>query len=204
MILYFKDVQNWVDLIGLGLTATITLITLIESQRLSMEVLRIMASFASCLLIIKVYDWLRIFENTAFYIKLVEHTLKDIKSFLILIVVALCAFGLPMSLLDLNESKDEDHHIDPAFDLWIIDAIYGQYLIALGEFAKFEITGQRANHDILILVFFNAATFFTQITMLNMLIAIMGNSYAKASENREKFAIKTKLDILSTQAPSLP
>lgn len=48
------------------------------------------------------------------------------------------------------------------------------------------------------------ATFFTQITMLNMLIAIMGDSFDYATENRNKFATKTKLDILSAQAPALP
>ena len=39
--------------------------------------------------------------------------------------------------------------------------------------------------------------------MLNMLIAIMGDSFAYATENREKFSIKTKLDVLISQAPAL-
>ena len=39
--------------------------------------------------------------------------------------------------------------------------------------------------------------------MLNMLIAIMGDSFDFATENREKFAVKTKMAILSAQAPSL-
>ena len=37
-----------------------------------------------------------------------------------------------------------------------------------------------------------------------MLIAIMGDSFDYATENREKFALKSKLDILSALAPSLP
>ena len=39
--------------------------------------------------------------------------------------------------------------------------------------------------------------------MLNMLIAIMGDSFAYATENREKFAIKTKLDILISLGPCM-
>ena len=36
-----------------------------------------------------------------------------------------------------------------------------------------------------------------------MLIAIMGDSFDYATENRDKFAAKTKLDILGALAPSL-
>lgn len=39
--------------------------------------------------------------------------------------------------------------------------------------------------------------------MLNMLIAIMGDSFAFVTENKEKFSIKTKLDILISQAPAM-
>ena len=39
--------------------------------------------------------------------------------------------------------------------------------------------------------------------MLNMLIAIMGDSFAQALESKDKLAIKTKIDILSSQAPAL-
>ena len=53
------------------------------------------------------------------------------------------------------------------------------------------------------MTFFIAATFFTQLTMLNMLIAIMGDSFAFVSENKEKYATKTKLEILISQAPAM-
>jgi len=39
--------------------------------------------------------------------------------------------------------------------------------------------------------------------MLNMLIAIMGDSFAQALESKDKLAIRTKIDILSSQAPAL-
>ena len=37
--------------------------------------------------------------------------------------------------------------------------------------------------------------------MLNMLIAIMGDSFDRSMENKERFGIKTKLEILSSLAP---
>ena len=48
-----------------------------------------------------------------------------------------------------------------------------------------------------------ASTFFTQITMFNMLIAIMGDRFTYALDNKEIFGTQTKLDLLSSQAPAL-
>ena len=52
----------------------------------------------------------------------------------------------------------------------------------------------------IIVIIFVGATFFTQITMLNMLIAIMGDTFDRAMENRIRFGISSKLDILKSQS----
>ena len=39
--------------------------------------------------------------------------------------------------------------------------------------------------------------------MFNMLIAIMGDKFTYASDNKEIFGTQTKLDLLSSQAPAL-
>lgn len=41
------------------------------------------------------------------------------------------------------------------------------------------------------------ATFVTNVTMFNMLIAIMGNTFDRVVEQRDQHARKTKLQILS-------
>ena len=68
-------------------------------------VFRIMAAFATCAIFIKLYDWLRLFENTAFYVLLVKLTMKDILPFMILLFVSLLIFGIPMSMLSLNRDE---------------------------------------------------------------------------------------------------
>ena len=52
----------------------------------------------------------------------------------------------------------------------------------------------------LVYLFFVAATFISQLTMLNMLIAIMGDSFSKVIENSEVNSIKMKLEILSAMS----
>ena len=53
------------------------------------------------------------------------------------------------------------------------------------------------------LIFFIFATIFTQLTMLNMLISIMSDTYAFVTDNSAKFANKSKLEILISLAPNL-
>ena len=84
-------------------------------------------------MVLKVFDWLRLFEPTAFFILLVEQTLKDIRFFIILILLALLMFGFPFVILNQNRF-DGDEIIEKSIDNWVIDMIINQYLLALGDF----------------------------------------------------------------------
>ena len=48
-----------------------------------------------------------------------------------------------------------------------------------------------------------AATIFTQLTMLNMIIAIMGDIFERISENKEVYATLSKLELLGEYAFAL-
>ena len=137
---YFKEAFNWIDMTGISLTIIILAVTLSEQDwMISFEHLRVMASIATCFLIFKLFDWLRLFEGTSFYILLVENTLSDIVWFLAVFLLSLVTFGLPMHMLDLNRS--ESPLISVRFDFWVLDAIYNQYLLSLGEFKSLDSVG---------------------------------------------------------------
>ena len=162
---------------------------------LPIENMRVMASIASCTLLIKVFDWLRLFKKTAFYILLVGETFKEMSAFLILLFVALLMFGVPMIMLNLNRSQDDGNEvIAEAFGHWGFDMLVNQYLLSLGEF-NFENFADQPN-SVMCFGFFIAATFITQILMLNMLIAIMGDTFERVIENRDVNATKTKLELM--------
>ena len=55
------------DCISLILTFIIVTQTMLETKVIEIKVLRILAAIASCLLLAKLYDWLRLFETTSFY-----------------------------------------------------------------------------------------------------------------------------------------
>ena len=71
--------------------------------------------------------------------------------------------------------------------------IVNQYLLGLGEFGldSYENFPNRS----VIWVYFLVATFLTQLTFLNMLIAIMGDTYARVTENKEQESLKERTAI---------
>ena len=75
---YFRSLWNLADIISLPLTAIVTLHYLFGLTKIDVKDLRTMAAFASSLLVAKIYDWLRLFENTAFYVQLLEATIFSI------------------------------------------------------------------------------------------------------------------------------
>ena len=57
--------------------------------------------------------------------------------------------------------------------------------------------------SLMTITIFLGATFFTQITMLNMLIAIMGDTFDRISEKKKLYETRTKLDILADYADNI-
>ena len=70
-----------------------------------------------------------------------------------------------------------------------------QYMLGLGEFSTDQY-GEEAS-DVIIWLVFIATTFITQITFLNMLIAIMGDTFARVSEVKDQSALSEKIKILA-------
>ena len=76
----------------------------------------------------------------------------------------------------------------------LIDVVYNQYMLSLGEF---DMDGFDDHPEMaLCYLFFLLATFITQITFLNMLIAIMGDTFGRVFENKAQFGLMTKLAIM--------
>jgi len=68
-------------------------------------------------------------------------------------------------------------------------------LLSLGEFDLDNIaSGPQGG---LVYFFFFLATFFTQVTALNMIIAIMGDTYGKVSESSQKHSRQMKISLMS-------
>ena len=58
-----------------------------------------MAAFSLFALWMKVFDWLRMFDATSFYIKLVIKTIIELNSFMYLFLAMLAMIGSSMTML---------------------------------------------------------------------------------------------------------
>jgi len=88
-------------------------------------------------------------------------------------------------------------YLDPKTRSW--NSLIQQYLFALGEFEVDNYSPDyepQPNEKLLWILFF-IVTFFSQITILNMLIAIMGDTFDNVFENKKQYAMKEKLNILN-------
>ena len=64
---------------------------------------RIVAAFSLLLIWAKFFDWLKLFDKTAFYVLLLNRTIKEVLDFLVLFVVTLAMLGSSMFMLQYNK-----------------------------------------------------------------------------------------------------
>jgi len=115
---HFSSMWNANDTIWLTLCPVI-IVTSIPSQTwINIDNLASMAAFATFSMFVKVLDWMRLFDNTSFYIHLIKQTGKDIAAFLGLLFISLIMFGVPMIMLN-NSRTDELALVDQKFSFWI-------------------------------------------------------------------------------------
>ena len=69
----------------------------------------------------------------------------------------------------------------------MIDALVNQYLLCFGDFSHIFFRN-KATENMLWLLFL-ASLFISQLTFMNMIIAIMGDSFARVTENRRQYAM---------------
>ena len=166
---------------------------------ISLWVSRVTAAIAVWFMWFKLIYWLRLFSSTSYYIRLIQDTIYDIRYFLLVYIVILGMFANAMHCLNLNRDfNDEDSTIiDNNFANVAYDAMLNQYLLSLGEFSLDNFGAGDQEDFYVIWLFFLLSTFLTSITILNMLIAIMGDTFGRVTEIRDQSALKEKILIIS-------
>ena len=157
---------------------------------LEIEKQRNLASIISLPLFIKLLDWMQLFSEYAFYISLIIETIYDIKQFMIIMIILYLMFGIAFFMIDQNHEPDEKY-LSGNYKFWVFDAFYHTYSQSLGEFSIDAYS--ESTYDRYLLTFFMLATFMIMIIFMNMLIAIMGDTFAFAMENRMQSSRLTQI-----------
>jgi len=140
---------------------------------------------------IKMFYWMRLFKSTAHFVTLIFETIYDIKVFLIMLFIILSGFTnffyiINKNAEDYNISHPDDpkidyvsHHTDNEF----VNSALQVYMLAMGEFYFESFYG---SPDMTILwVMWLLGSFILLIVFMNMLIAIMGETFGRVQEIQE-------------------
>ena len=147
-----------------------------------MQYLRLIGSFAGLFTWLQLVFWLRLFDSTAMYVSLIIRTIKDIFYFIIVMLLIMAGFSTAFYMFQINRmyrDTDEDgllYPTEPGENVAVKSTIY-QYYMMLGDFENINLDSDSLNMEICITIFFIMSTFLVQVTILNMLIAIMARTF---------------------------
>lgn len=133
----------------------------------------------------KMFYWMRLFESTAYYVTLIVATISDCMTFMLMILIILLAFGNFFMVINQNMEGREDGvvYVTEYLGIKPVDALISAYFMGLGEFAYDGYSYGPNKYSAWSM--FLMATFLTCVVFMNMLIAIMGETFGAVTEKAE-------------------
>lgn len=192
---YFSVTYNWVDILyltanGLLLVCTLPRVTFIEE-----DTQKVIAAFSLALTWYKLIDWLRLFEITSFFIKLINETLYRVLTFTLIMVIWLMVFGTAFFFLNIaRPDSDESLIVDAWPGQWTFNTFITMFELSL---AAFDYSIYQGDYQMIIFILFVLSVFSLHIVFLNMLIAIMSDIYEETTDKRPRSKRQTELDKMS-------
>ena len=151
------------------------------------------------------FFWLRLFDSSAQYVDLIVDTLYDITDFTKMLFLLLIMFSSGFTIIQFNRMESNANLVfpyieDTGFNLFM-QAILFQYKMLLGDFEEANLLERFSGYpdsikaavtfeNFLVTFYFIGTTLFTQITILNMLIAMMGSTWSKHSNKLSELGKK--------------
>lgn len=169
---YFKTFWNIIDLTSLLLNYIVCILDLTDQNQ---QDLVVWTAFAVILMWMKLFYFGRIFLKTATTVTMVIEITKDMKYFLVILLIAIAGYGNCYLILSRNYTGEDSF----SGETYFLAFIYA-YQQAMGDFDTdgFESTDR---YYLYALWFLNVI--MTLIVLLNLLIAIMGDTFDRVRES---------------------
>ena len=143
----------------------------------------------------KLFYWMRLFKPFSAFIRMITEIIKDIQVFLVMLIISLSAFANIIFLLNLN--RMEQGHEEPIYENLIgfgpLDAMIHAYLMGLGDFNRDTYSSENAR---VIWIMFILATIIVSLIFMNLLIAIMGESFSRITGIMQQSTLKEICSIM--------
>ena len=182
---HFDDIWNILDFMSLGLMFLAYLFrALYWFDYVGNTYTTVLLSFALPLTWLNMLYFLQGFDESGRLVRMILGIIKGTKFFLLILVV--CMVGFAAGFFVLYENQDPDklqngegavEHMSPSM------SIFSSYTLMLGEFEVKEFPDTSSGEFVSSILLFIVFTFFINIIMLNLLIAIMNDVFEKVQES---------------------
>lgn len=170
---YFLSPWNYIDMVPLLLITAVSLNYLLSDTGYGEETL--FMALSSLMMWFKLLGFLRLQKDFAYMIKILLSVGQDSATFMVILALTLMAFTDAMYTISRAMPADSAY-----FDEYY-QAVITQYLLALGEFNTDDFDD--SPYPSLSWVIFLSATLVNCITMLNLLIAVVSETFAAVVEH---------------------
>jgi len=185
-ISYFFDVWNVVDVGSLSLNALYVYGE--TTNGIAPDQLSVIASICLLLMWFKLFYWMRLFKPFSAFIRMITEIIKDVKVFLVMLLISLSAFANIIFVLNQNRIHDDTPVIfDSLIGIPPLDAMIHAYLTGLGDFNKDTYSDDNSR---VVWIMFILATIIVQLIFMNLLIAIMGESFSRITAIMQQSTLK--------------
>ena len=137
----------------------------------------------------QVFWWMKFFESLAAFIHLFYGTIQGLKVFFFITSLLIGLYSNLFYIIDKIDQNGnmEDHFIYTRyFKTDSLNAFIYMYKILLGQVEVDEFIGTDDFTKTTLWITFITATFLLQITLMNMIIAIMGAKFGEIIEHRRE------------------
>ena len=136
----------------------------------------------------RLFYFLRIFDKTAHLVRIILEISNDIKYFILIFSMGIGGFGAAFYVLNQNDEGDN------VFITSFLRGIIYAYRISIGDFSTDKFA--TAKSEVLLWIIFFMATLFNLIILLNMLVAIMSDSFARVTASQQSQKVREILQLI--------
>jgi hypothetical protein len=205
---YLSNFWNMTDLISYSFCLMSVIFEMLDFPKF---ITRPIVATSVIILWIKLFYFLRVYDSTSQLIRMIIEIVKDMKYFMFVLLIGIIGFtgglyvlqkGISVDCQDPNDAEcaKESESNDFVGNNAIKSFIY-TYRLTLGdfqldEFSKFEERGLVFEFYYLWFIFIFGSLFLV-IVLLNLLIAIMGSTFEKVSNQLENLSIRERVLLVS-------
>jgi len=177
---YFIDPWNVIDMTSLCLNFSFISMFFIcvvyDRIFFSREEILSIGSWGMFFMWFKVFYWFRLFPSYAYYVRLIIKTIYDFSKFMTLVLVILISFGNFVYVADETMSGTKHSYAVEFFGIKTLDAVVSLYM--MGALQNFSVDQYSVGYEKQsMMTVWILATFIVSVIFMNMLIAIMSNTF---------------------------